>query len=147
MEMKMKKIVNFTKKEVEAYANLPYTVTVEPQDDGKGIYFVARVVELPDLFITGETREEALKELEAIKRDWIKTYLELGNKMPVPLVSRKYSGKIIVRMPPTLHETLTKLAEFEGVSFNQYMVSSLARCAGQDEVISGKVRGREKQLV
>jgi predicted HicB family RNase H-like nuclease len=29
-------------------------------------------------------------------------------------------------MPPTLHETLTKLAEFEGVSFNQYMVSSLA---------------------
>ena len=47
----MKKIVNFTENEVEAYANYPYTVTVEPQDDGKGIYFVARVVELPDLFM------------------------------------------------------------------------------------------------
>jgi len=147
MEMKMKKNVNVTQKEVEAYANYPYTVTVEPQDDGNGIYFVARVVELPDLFMTGETREEALKDLETVKRDWIKTYLELGNKMPIPLVSRKYSGKIILRMPPTLHETLTKLAEFEGVSFNQYMVSSLARCAGQDEVIIGKVQGREKQLV
>ena len=145
--MKMKKIVNFTEKEVEAYANYPYTVTVEPQDDGNGIYFVARVVELPDLFMTGETREEALKDLETVKRDWIKTYLELGNKKPIPLVSRKYSGKIILRMPPTLHETLTKLAEFEGVSFNQYMVSSLARCAWQDEVIIGKVQGREKQLV
>lgn len=143
----MKKNVNVTQKEVEAYANYPYTVTVEPQDDGNGIYFVARVVELPDLFMTGETREEALKDLETVKRDWIKTYLELGNKMPIPLVSRKYSGKIILRMPPTLHETLTKLAEFEGVSFNQYMVSSLARCAGQDEVIIGKVQGREKQLV
>jgi predicted RNase H-like HicB family nuclease len=141
----MKKIVNVTQDEIETYANLPYTVKVEPQDDGKGIYYVAKVVELPNLIMTGETREEALKDLEAVKKEWIQTYLELGNKMPVPLVSRKYSGKIIVSMPPTLHKVLTKLAENEGVSFNQYMVSSLARCAGQDEVISGKVHGRKKQ--
>jgi antitoxin HicB len=141
----MKKIVNVTQDEVETYASLPYAVKVEPQDDGKGIYYVAKVVELPNLIMTGETREEALKDLEAVKKEWIQTYLELGNKMPVPLVSRKYSGKIIVRMPPTLHEVLTKLAENEGVSFNQYMISSLARCAGQDEVISGKVHGRKKQ--
>jgi predicted RNase H-like HicB family nuclease len=141
----MKKIVNVTQDEIETYANLPYTVKVEPQDDGKGIYYVAKVVELPNLIMTGETREEALKDLEAVKKEWIQTYLELGNKMPIPLVSRKYSGKIIVRMPPTLHEVLAKLAENEGVSFNQYMISSLARCAGQDEVISGKVHGRKKQ--
>ena len=141
----MKKIVNVTQDEVETYASLPYAVKVEPQDDGKGIYYVAKVVELPNLIMTGETREEALKDLEAVKKEWIQTYLELGNKMPVPLVSRKYSGKIIVRMPPTLHEVLAKLAENEGVSFNQYMISSLARCAGQDEVISGKVHGRKKQ--
>jgi len=143
----MKKIVNVTQKEVETYANLPYTVRVEPQDDGNGIYYVARVVELPTLIMTGETREEALKDLEAVKKEWIQTYMELGNKMPIPLVSRKFSGKIIVRMPPTLHEILTKLAENEGVSFNQYMVSSLARCAGQDEIISGKVQKRGKQMV
>ena len=141
----MKKIVNVTQDEVETYASLPYAVKVEPQDDGKGIYYVAKVVELPNLIMTGETREEALKDLEAVKKEWIQTYLELGNKMPVPLVSRKYSGKIIVRMPPTLHEVLAKLAENEGVSFNQYMISTLARCAGQDEVISGKVHGRKKQ--
>jgi predicted HicB family RNase H-like nuclease len=143
--MKMKKIVNVTQDEIDTYANLPYTVKVEPQDDGNGIYYVARVVELPTLIMTGETREEALRDLEAVKKEWMLTYLELGNKMPVPLVSRKYSGKIIVRMPPGLHEILTKLAEDEGVSFNQYMVSSLARCAGQDEIISGKVHGKEKQ--
>ena len=138
--MKMKNVnVNVTDNEIEKYANSPYTVTVEPQDDGNGIYYVARVVELPTLIGTGETREEALKDLEEAKKDWIKTYLELGNKMPVPLVSRKYSGKIIIRMPPTLHEILTKLAEDEGISFNQYMVSSLARCAGRGEAFSGKV--------
>jgi len=143
--MKMKMIVNVTQDEIDSYANLPYTVKVEPQDDGNGIYYVARVVELPTLIMTGETREEALKDLEAVKKEWMRTYAELGNKMPVPLASRKYSGKIIVRMPPALHEILTKLAEDEGISFNQYMVSSLARCAGQDEIISGKVHAKEKQ--
>ncbi len=118
----------------QAYADLPYTVTDEPQDDGHGVYYAARVVELPDLFMTGATREEALSELEATKKDWIEEYLKLGNKMPAPLISRKYSGKMIVRMPPHLHEVLTRLAELQGVSFNQYIVSSLARCAGQDEV-------------
>ena len=57
------------KRAADDYANLPYTVTVEPQDDGQGIYYVARVVELPDLFMTGATREEALSELEKAKQD------------------------------------------------------------------------------
>ncbi|MDP2919917.1 MAG: toxin-antitoxin system HicB family antitoxin [Dehalococcoidia bacterium] len=120
-------------KQLDDYTNLPYTVSVEPQDDGKGIYYVARVVELPDLFMTGATREEAVRELEAVKQDWMTEYIKLGNKMPLPLKLRKYSGKIIVRMPPSLHETLVKMAELESVSFNQYMVTALARCAGRDE--------------
>lgn len=128
--------------EVERYASLPYTIMLEPQDDGKGVYYVARVVELPDLFMTGDTAEEALVELEAVKRDWIAEYLRLGNKMPRPLRSRNYSGKMIVRMPPSLHETLTKLAEIERVSVNQYMVAALALCAGRDET---RVDGRERR--
>lgn len=122
-------------KQLDYYTSLPYTVSVEPQDDGKGIYFVARVVELPDLFMTGATREDAVGELEAVTRDWMAEYLKLGNKMPLPLRLRKYSGKLIVRMPPSLHETLAKMAELEGVSFNQYMVTALARCAGRDEIL------------
>jgi len=131
-----------TPESVEQYARLPFTVTLEPNDDGKGVYYVARVIELPDLFMAGDTPAEALTELEAVKRDWIAEYLRLGNKMPRPLQSRKYSGKLIVRMPPSLHEALTKMAELEGVSVNQYMVAALARCAGRDEERAG-VPGRE----
>ena len=131
------------KKEIAFYTTLPYSVYVEPQDDGKGNYFVARVVELPDLFMTGSTREEAIAGLEAVKKDWIIEYLKLGNKMPRPLKSRSYSGKVIVRMPPFLHEALTRLAETEGVSFNQYMVTALARSAGRDEVKSEHLMVRE----
>ena len=107
---------------------------IEKEDDGRGVYYVARIIELPHLLMTGATPEEAIEELESVKREWIELYLKLGNKMPEPLRSRKYSGKVILRLPPSLHETLVKIAKLEGISFNQHMVSVLARSAGRDEV-------------
>jgi len=120
--------------QVDLYANLPYQIAIEKWDDGDGPYYVAHVLELQGCMIHGDTPEDALHEIEDVKRDWIKTNLELGNKMPEPLRTRKYSGKIILRMPPSLHETLVKIAELDGVSFNQYMVSALSRHAGRDEI-------------
>jgi predicted HicB family RNase H-like nuclease len=125
-------------KQVEHYASLPYTVTINKEDDGHGVYYVARVIELPHLIMTGATPSEALEELESVKKEWIEEYLKLGNRMPMPLKHRKYSGKIILRMPPSLHENLVKIAELEGVSFNQYMVSALSKSAGKDEAIQKK---------
>jgi predicted HicB family RNase H-like nuclease len=120
------------KNRVEHYANLPYTVVIERRDD-QGTYYVARVLELPDLLMTGVTPEEALAELESEKREWIEKYLELGNRMPVPLKSHSYSGKIILRMSPSMHESLTRMAELEGVSLNHYIVAALSRTLGYDE--------------
>jgi antitoxin HicB len=129
----MNKKVNDLEHQVELYANLPYTITITREDDGHGVYYTARVIELPGLIMTGDSPEEALNELESVKKEWMTTYLKLGNKMPMPLRNRKYSGKIILRMPPSLHETLVTIAELEGVSFNQYMVSTLSKYAGRDE--------------
>jgi predicted HicB family RNase H-like nuclease len=120
------------KAQAEHYAKLPYTITVEQRDD-QGVYYIARVVELPDLFITGDTPAEAVTELENIKKDWIETYLELGNKMPKPLKIRQYSGQYRLRMEPSLHKALALMAEMEGVSLNQYMTAALARAVGRDE--------------
>jgi predicted RNase H-like HicB family nuclease len=118
------------KAQVEHYAQLPYTTIVERMED-QGIYYVARILELDGLMMTGETPEEAVAELESVKREWIESYLELGNKMPQPLKSRKYSGQYRIRMEPSLHEKLALLAEMEGVSLNQFMVTRLAITAGQ----------------
>jgi predicted HicB family RNase H-like nuclease len=120
------------KAQAEHYAKLPYTITVEQRDD-QGVYYIARVVELPDLFITGDTPAEAVTELENIKKDWIETYLELGNKMPKPLKIRQYSGQYRLRMEPSLHKALALMAEMEGVSLNQYMTAALSRAVGRDE--------------
>ena len=146
----MKKIDNL-KQQVEAYAGLPYTITITQDDDGHGIYYTARILELPGLIMTGDSPEEAFNELESVKREWIETYIKLGNKMPLPLKQRKYSGKVILRMPPSLHENLVKIAKLEGVSFNQYMVSALSKSAGRAEAIhdahSVKYRTNKKPAI
>jgi predicted RNase H-like HicB family nuclease len=118
------------KVKVEYYANLPYTTYIEKRQDN-GTYYIARVVELPDLFFTGDTPEEALAELEIVKREWIEEYIKLGNKMPEPLAIRQHSGKIVLRIPKSLHERLAIIAELEGVSLNQLMVSELSKSAAR----------------
>jgi antitoxin HicB len=120
---------------VKYYCGLPYNITIEKEDDGHGVYYVARLIELPGLIMTGETPEEALAELEAEKPEFIELYLKLGNKMPEPLSTHKYSGSIVLRIPSSLHETLAKISQMEGVSLNQYMVSALSRAIGRDEVL------------
>ena len=121
-------------KKVEYYTNLPYTIAVERRDD-QGTYYVARYIELPHFIMTGDTPEDAVKELEDEKRDWFEFNIEKGNKIPLPLKSRKYSGKIVLRMSPRLHEHLIELSELQGTSLNNYMVKALSRASdyGEDQ--------------
>lgn len=123
---------NELKQKVDYYANLPYTIAVERRDD-QGTYYVARYIEIPHLVMTGETPEEAVRDLEAAKREWFEFNIEKGNKIPLPLKSRKYSGKIIIRMPPGLHQHLIRTAELQGTSLNSFMVKAIARAADYEE--------------
>jgi len=121
-------------KDLEYYSNLPYTIIIEIWDDGEGPYYVARVAELPHCMIHGDTPQEAITELEEVKWDWIKSNLERGLKIPLP-IPRKHSGQIRLRIPPTLHKMLADRAAIEGISLNQYMTSALASSAGVDSHI------------
>ncbi len=117
------------RKDLEYYEKLPYTIIVEQWDDGEGPYWVARVAELPHCLIHGSTPEEAIKEIEEVKRDWIKSNLERGLKIPDP-VFHKYSGQVRLRISPSLHKLLVDRAAVEDVSLNQFMITALARATG-----------------
>lgn len=39
----------------------------------------------------------------------------------------EYSGKLVIRIPRSLHRDLKKAAEIEGVSLNQYMLYKLTK--------------------
>ena len=118
-------------KDLEYYAGLPYTIILEKYDD-QGGYWVARVAELPFCMIHGNTPGEALKDIEEIKMDWIRSNLEEGHPIPEP-VNHNFSGEIRVRMPPTLHRFISDRAMIEEVSLNQFMVMALARAVGYPE--------------
>ncbi len=118
-----------TKKDLAYYTKLPYTIILEQWDDGKGPYWVARIAELPHCLIHGNTPEEAVREIEEVKKDWIKSNLDRGLPIPEPS-PRKYSGQLRLRISPSLHKLLKYRAETEGLSLNQYMATALATSVG-----------------
>ena len=120
------------KKQVEYYMSLPYTMTIKYRPE-QGGYYVASYIELPDLTMTGDTPEAAVKELLIEKPEWFETCLKLGVKIPLPVEPQRYSGKIVVRMPPSMHESLIRIAKLEGISLNQYMLAAIAKSMGFDE--------------
>ena len=126
---------------IKYYEGLPYNVIVEQWDDGKGPYWVARIAELPHCLISADTPEEAVKEIQEVKIDWIKSNLERGLPVPEPR-TRKYSGQIRLRISPSLHRLLSYRAEIEGMSLNQYMATSLATSVGitKEPTHMGKVK-------
>jgi predicted HicB family RNase H-like nuclease len=46
----------------------------------------------------------------------------------------QYIGKFFILTPKSLHRRLDQLADMEGISLNQFMVSTLSKAVGQEEV-------------
>lgn len=47
--------------------------------------------------------------------------------------ARSHSGRLLLRMPKTLHAELAARSDADGVSLNQYIVSALARAVSDDD--------------
>jgi antitoxin HicB len=121
---------NVASKDLRYYMNLPYTIALKRGSGDGEKYWVARVVELPHCLTHGATPEEALKDIEDAKREWLKSNLEDGLPIPEPA---KFTGQYHLRMPPSLHEALALKSESEDVSLNQFMITALARAVGYAE--------------
>lgn len=73
------------------------------------------------------TPDEALRGLRILIDQAIADLREGGKPIPESLADRTFSGKVLLRMPASLHRGLTIDAAEEGVSVNQLAVSRLAR--------------------
>jgi predicted HicB family RNase H-like nuclease len=101
-----------------------YAATILPLPSAEGGGYLASAVELPGCVATGVTEVEALHELRDAIRSWVRTAREFGDEVPPPASKHPYSGKFVVRVPPSLHRSLALRAGIEGVSLNQ-LVSTL----------------------
>ena len=93
--------------------------------------FLASAPELPGCLTAGETEEEALALLREAMALWFESALVDGDPIPEPTPEPSYNGKVLVRMPRSLHRQLAQRAQTEGVSINQLAVALLAAGLGQ----------------
>jgi predicted RNase H-like HicB family nuclease len=100
-----------------------YPANVFWSDEDEG--FIAVAPDLPGCSAFGETQHEALTELQSAIAAWIEAARTAGNPIPEPsqpAADNVYSGKILVRMPKSLHAHLAQAAKAEAVSLNQHIV-------------------------
>ena len=109
------------------YLQLPYTCVVKPVTDESGSYFSASVLELDGCRSTGDTFEEAYRGLREAMEGWIESRLENGFPVPRPLDADKFSGRLTLCLPKSLHFHLALEAEKEGVSLNELILYKLSR--------------------
>ena len=117
------------KERVDEFAALRHTIVMRQDDEGD---FVASIAELDGCVAHGQDATEALAELSSMKRLWIESCLADGKPVPLPAEEDDTlpSGKWLQRVPRTLHKKIADLAQREGVSLNQYVVSVLAEAVG-----------------
>ena len=109
---------------VQEIMKCPYRkVITGDADEG----FLITVPDLPGCMTAGETMEEAVTMLQEAMALWLTVAFEDGLPIPEPTPMPEYSGRLLVRMPKTLHQQLIERAEVEGVSANQLAVALLAK--------------------
>jgi hypothetical protein len=57
-----------------------------------------------------------------------------ANAEPLEAREPSHSGRLLLRMPRTLHAQLAARSDAEGVSLNQFIVAALSRAAADDAV-------------
>lgn len=109
------------------YFKLPYSRVVVPEDDGT---YRAEILEFPGCIATGDTEVDALAALKDVALSWLESVAAMGKAIPEPMEKLQYSGKLVLRMPKNLHKKAARAAERDGVSLNQFIVSSVAEQIG-----------------
>ena len=112
-------------KTIDEYMKLPYPVELIPDADEGG--FSVAIPSLPGCLSVGETVEDAYRNSEDAKREWLEAAIEEGIAIPEPDSLEDYSGQFKLRIPKTLHRQLALQSKREGVSMNQYCVYLLSQ--------------------
>jgi antitoxin HicB len=103
-----------------------YSIVLARAANGDGPGWIATVEELPGCQAHGATPESAAARMgDAVER-WVREARAAGRDVPPPGAAAAHSGKLLVRMPRSLHAELFRAAEREGTSLNAYIVAALS---------------------
>jgi predicted RNase H-like HicB family nuclease len=131
-------------KKSEEYLKDPYSRVLIP-DEESGTY-TALILEFPGCIAQGDTPQEAYDNLEDAANQWIEAALTLKQDIPSSSQSLSYGGKILLRLPKGLHRQLALIAEREGVSLNQFIVSSLSEKVGASTLYDKLTKTMDRRI-
>ena len=100
-----------------------FRVSIVRTGEDPGGAWLAELDEPPNCSGRGSTPEEA------VRRAWaaaIASTAPASEQEPASRPAPRHSGKLLVRMPASLHDDLAQTAEIEGVSLNQLINGVLA---------------------
>jgi antitoxin HicB len=116
--------------QVAEYMRRPYLMEVVWDDD----YWAATFPELPGLVAAADTWDELERKIRDAKASYFEAALDAG--LPIAELgtsSEPASGRLLLRLPKTLHRLATRAAVGDGVSVNTFLVSAIARELGRRE--------------
>lgn len=100
-----------------------YRVTWSEEDSE----YVDLCAEFPSLSWLDASPEAALAGIRALVADVVRDLRDEGVPIPEALAARQYSGKFLVRVPPTVHRDLAIEAAESGVSLNRLASMKLSK--------------------
>jgi len=112
-------------KTLEYYLNLNYEIGLKKLSEADGGGWFAEIPLLPGCMSDGESPEEALKNIIDAKKSWLEVALQNNDHIAEP-VDNSYSGQLRIRIPKSLHKSLSERAKQEKVSLNQYILHKLS---------------------
>jgi predicted HicB family RNase H-like nuclease len=118
--------------EIRHYLDRPYRITVV-RDDHDSHPWRAFVEELVGCEARGVTAAEAVGQIPGALAEWIEDAYSAGREIPEPWDARDYSGKLLVRMPKSVHRELARSAERDQVSLNAYINALLSSTVAPKE--------------
>jgi predicted HicB family RNase H-like nuclease len=75
--------------------------------------------------VHGKSQEKVFKELCTVVEEAVSTLHKEGKALPPETASRDFSGKIALRVPPSLHKKIAIKAQQRGESINRFIQEQL----------------------
>lgn len=98
-----------------------YRVTWSDEDEE----YIGLCAEFPSLSWLANTQEEALVGIRKLVAEVIEDMKTNSETIPVPIATKRYSGKFTVRITPDVHKFLAIQAAEAHVSFNRLVCAKL----------------------
>ena len=108
--------------------------------------YLATIPEFPGLTTHGDTPAEAVAEAEIAAEGFIEVYEEDGDPIPEPIKIKEYSGNLRIRLPKSLHQSLTVEAHRDGVSLNTHIIHQLSAQNSIDQTAREVVKEVQRTL-